>query len=170
MNLILFGFPGCGKTYYARALSAALERPCIDSDECIIAMSGKTCSIRALHEMLGEKVFREWERQAILALEANARSIIAVGGGAVLDPCNLHHLSSIGRLVYLKSDFEKLMQRILNRGIPSFADPSDPIASLRKIYDERLPVYASISSRAIDIDCQDQAEIIAQLSKEFYAV
>lgn len=172
MNLILFGFPGCGKTYYARALSAAIQRSFIDTDDRIIAMykeqSGKIYSIRVIHEVLGDKIFREWERQSVFALEAQARSIIAVGGGAVLDPSSVQHLSSIGRLVYLKSDFEKLKRRILQRGIPSFVDPHDPIGSLHKIYLERLPLYASISSRSIDVDSQE--DIVAQLSEEFYAL
>jgi shikimate kinase len=174
MNLILFGFTGCGKTHLAKALSSAIKCPFIDTDERIIAMyqrqSGMTFSIRDIHEKLGEIAFREWEKKAIFALEKSAQSIIALGGGAVLDLSNVQHLSSIGRLVYLKSDFDRIKEKIAQRGIPSFADPVDPIASLSEIYKKRVPIYESIPSRWIDIDTQDDTEVVAALSEEFYAL
>lgn len=173
MNLILFGFTGCGKTHFAKAVSSAIQRPFIDTDERILAMyerqSGMAFSIGEMHQQLGETAFREWETMAIHTLEKHTQSIIALGGGAVLDARNIKHLSSIGRLLYLKSDFNKIKEKIVQRGIPSFADPVDPMGSLYEIYKKRVPIYESIPSRWIDIDTKTQDEVVAALSEEFYA-
>jgi shikimate kinase len=167
MNIILFGFIGCGKTHYGKLLSKVLKWPFIDIDDLIVELYkeryGALFSVRIIHETLGETAFRELENRAICQLEINSRSVIAVGGGAVLNSSNIIYLQQIGRLVYLKVDFECVQKRILDRGIPSFADAARPIASLLSIYQERMPVYEAISANRVDVGILEEIDVIQRL-------
>jgi len=171
MNIILFGFKGCGKTHFGKFLSSTLKRPFIDTDDLIVEwykqQYGKTCSIRAIHHALQEKAFRDVEKRVIHQLKANADCVISIGGGSVLDLSNVTHLQKIGRLVHLKIDFDKVHKRILDHGVPSFVDPKDPFSSLYRIYQERMPIYEAISAECVDVGLLEESVVIDCLSEIF---
>lgn len=152
MSIILFGFKGCGKTYYGKRLSLLLNLPFIDTDDLIIRLYGELLSVREIHATLGEEAFRSLETKAIHQLQGSLNAVIALGGGAVLDPTNIDHLQKIGHLVYLKASFQTIKQRILNSEIPSFVDPKRPFESLKEIYEKRILVYEKIPAQWIDVD------------------
>jgi shikimate kinase len=167
MNIILFGFKGSGKTHFGQLLAIALKRPFIDTDNLMVELyaqeSGQRLSIRAIHQLLGEKSFRALESQAITTLSEIANSVIALGGGALMNPKNVAFLQTIGQLVYLEASFETVQKRIFDRGKPSFIEADDSIESLRKIYHDRKSVYESIAASRIDTDLFDQAGVLAAL-------
>jgi shikimate kinase len=171
MNMILFGFIGCGKTHFAKCLSNVTKRPYLDTDDLIVELykkqTGQIFSIRAIHQTLGEAAFRDLEKKVIHQLDENSSGVIALGGGAVLDPSNVAHLCKIGRLVYLKIDFDTVQKRVFGRGIPSFVDSEYPVSFLHKIYDERLPIYESIPAACVDVGILDEADVIERLCEEF---
>lgn len=168
MNVILFGFKGVGKTYLGKLLSKKLKRPFIDTDDCIVEMYGKprsdkSLSIRDIYQVLGEEGFRLLEKNVIHMLQSDFNAIVAVGGGAVLDPKNRVYLKEIGHLIYLKASFDTLQKRILENGSPSFVDAQNPLKSLHAIYEKRLPIYEAIPAKCLDVDLLDEAECIAAL-------
>jgi shikimate kinase len=134
MSLILYGFKGCGKTTMGRKLAQELGLPFVDTDEL---MGG---SISELYERLGEKEFRLLEKKTILGLKKEPPKVIAIGGGAILDPENQAHLKSLGKLVYLEVPFEVIEKRL--KTLPAFAKGAK---SLFEIYHERLPIYRRIA-------------------------
>jgi shikimate kinase len=163
MNLILFGFKGCGKTHFGKLLSKALKRPFLDTDNLLAELYDHKLSPREIHCILGETAFRALETKAILQLDAHLNAIIALGGGAVLEPTNLAHLQKIGQLVYLRASFETIKKRILQGNLPAFVDAKNPEESLYKIYQKRIPMYEAIQAKWVDVDLRDEAEIIASL-------
>lgn len=163
MNIILFGFKGSGKTHFGKRLALELKRPFIDTDDLIIELSNNRLSIREIHQLLGENRFRSLESEAIHILTPTLNSVIAIGGGALLNPNNVEYLQKIGQMVYLQAGFDSVQKRILEEGIPSFIEDDDPISSLRKIYHQRLPIYESIQAHCIDTDQLDEAGVIAAL-------
>lgn len=154
MNLILFGFKGSGKTHFGKLLARKMERPFIDTDE----------GIKDLYTQVGPQQFRALERAAIVKLQHVENSIIALGGGAVLDPQNVELLQTIGALVYLKTGPETLKKRIFQGKLPAFFDPKDPEKSFWKMIQEREPIYRSIPARCVDTDALDEAGVIAALT------
>ncbi len=84
--LLLWGFMGTGKSTVGRALAAITGASFADLDAGIEARAGRT--IAAIFAGDGEARFRELERAAIDAeLAAPARHrVVALGGGALLDP------------------------------------------------------------------------------------
>lgn len=167
MNVLLFGFKASGKTHLGKLLSKELKRPFIDTDDLIMQLYleefGKALSVREIHQTLSEAGFRILEKTAIHKLKSNSNAIIALGGGAILDPDNLSYLQTIGKLIYLRASFYTVQKRILSGTIPSFIDSANPKEALNKIYQNRLPVYESIPAKCVNVDLMDEAGCIAAL-------
>lgn len=168
MNLILFGFKGSGKTHFGQLIAKQMHRPFIDTDDLILELYAKeTGHVRKIREIaikLGESGFRALEKRAIELLKEVKNAVIALGGGAVLDPENVEVLQKIGALVYLLTGPEKLKERIFKEELPSFLDPKKPEDSFWEMIQEREPIYRSIPARRVDTDALDEAGVLAALS------
>ena|GEM_PF-634142 len=113
--MILFGYKGCGKTYFGKFLAQELALRFIDTDDLIESLYHPKMSCRSMALALGEAEFRVREKKVIHQLDSIAGAVLSVGGGAVLDADNRRHLSSLGPLVYLEIDKETLKRRLLYR-------------------------------------------------------
>jgi shikimate kinase len=149
-------------THYGKLLSERLKWPFIDTDQLILQLHSYS-SIRDLYRAMGEKGFRELERKAIEQSAPSPSSVIAVGGGAVLNQKSVVHLQTLGRLIYLKASFETIRSRIFQSGIPSFLDEKNPLESLRQTYQRRVSLYESIPSICVDVDSSQDEQILTQL-------
>ncbi|MEM7247199.1 MAG: 3-dehydroquinate synthase [Acidobacteriota bacterium] len=106
----LTGFMGSGKTTLGGALAEHLERPFVDLDERIESHLGMT--IAACFSKMGETVFREVEKELALELARGEPCIVALGGGAVMDPEIREAFESRGTLINLRCRPETLSQRL----------------------------------------------------------
>lgn len=167
MNLLLFGFKASGKTHFGKLLSHELNRPFIDTDHLIIELYKKDTdtkrTIQQIYQELGEARFRSLEKRALKLLKSFDNSIIALGGGAVLDRENVEFLQTVGTLVFLKASAETLKKRIFRDELPVFFDRKDPERSFYEMIQEREPIYRSIPAQTIDTDALDEAGVIAAL-------
>lgn len=167
LSCILFGFKGCGKTHYGQLLSAALKWSFIDTDDRVVQLyaqhTGAIHSIRTIYQTLGESAFRELERVVIGQINLTSHTIIALGGGVILDPSNVDHLQQIGRFIYLKIDFETIGKRILESELPSFIDAAQPWESLSAIYRERKAIYESIPAESVDVSAFNETAVMQRL-------
>ncbi|MBS0656535.1 MAG: AAA family ATPase, partial [Verrucomicrobia bacterium] len=99
-NVVLYGFKGCGKSYFGKLLAKESGYTFIDTDQLIEELHGDgSCRDIALKQ--GEPFFRELERRVIASLPQAENRVIAVGGGAVLDAQTTAKLRQLGTLVYL---------------------------------------------------------------------
>lgn len=161
-NIILFGFKSCGKTYFGKRLAEKLAMTFIDTDSLIEELYaqewGACLSCRSIALRIGESAFRALEKRTILQVQVE-QAVIAVGGGTVLDPDNYRILASWGKLVYLHMDKEKIKQRILRGGLPSFK------SSFEEMYWQRKEIYEKINAITIDISSKGEEEILSLLSR-----
>lgn len=165
MNLILFGFKGAGKTHFGTLLAIKMHRPFIDTDDLLLQLyAKKTGHRKKIKEVYEEPGFRELEKEAIRTLKGVEDSIIAVGGGTVIDPENVESLQKIGALVYLKAGAETIKKRIFKDELPAFFDKKDPEGSFLQMVHEREPIYRSIPARVVDTEALDEAGVLAALS------
>ncbi len=167
MNLILFGFKGCGKTHFGKKLAQEMHRPFIDTDSLIeefyAEQKGERISAREIYRKMGKEGFRALESEAILSLEKVKDSIIALGGGAVLDPSNVEFLKKLGALVYLEASPEILKERVMREEMPAFLDEKDPSRAFIEMIHERKPLYESIPARRVNTENLDEAGVLAAL-------
>lgn len=168
MNLILFGYKCSGKTHFGKLLAIQMRRPFIESDDLVVELyhkeRGKRRSVREIHAELGEKNFRALEKKSLAFLKKIGNTVIALGGGSVLDPENVEMLLKIGALVYLKASPEKIKKRMFQNELPSFIDKKDPEGSFLQMIHERDPIYRSIPARVVDTDALDEAGVLAALT------
>lgn len=167
MNLILFGFKGCGKTHFGKLLAQKMHRRFIDTDDLIVEFfakkTGQHTLVREIYIQLGSASFRSLEKEVLHSLKTMKNTIIALGGGAVLDQENVELLQKIGCLVYLSTSAQTLQKRVLQHQTPAFLDERDPKASFLEMYQERRPLYESVPAAKIDCEALDEAGILAAL-------
>src|SRR4051794_10502177 len=109
-NLILAGFMGTGKSTVGPIVARALDMPFLDTDRLIEQQSGLPVSeIFARH---GEPAFRVLEHEACHIVAAGASHVVAIGGGALLDPTSRTVLEATGVIVLLTCRSDVLVERL----------------------------------------------------------
>ena len=137
-TLFLYGPPASGKSTWAKRIAAATGWTRVDLDAEIVAAAGR--SIPEIFAAEGEAGFRAIERACLERVCARAGGqVVALGGGALLDPECRKRAEASGRVVVLDCDLETLKSRLTGVDRPLSADPS----KLEKLLAERRPHYAS---------------------------
>lgn len=166
MNIILIGYRGSGKTSVGRELARLLERPLFDSDRMVFAKTGKT--VREIVEAGGWPAFREAEKAVIAELSALDQAVIALGGGAVMDPENVAALRERGIFVWLRAEPETLARRIRGDENGQAQRPAltgvGTLEEIGQVLAERLPVYRNVADRAVDTAGKHPAGIAAEIA------
>lgn len=137
-QICLSGYMGTGKSTVGPILAARLGRPFIDLDDAIEAAAGQ--AIPAIFAAVGEAGFRARERAVLSEVLAGPGAVIAVialGGGAVVDPVNRAAVRGAGILITLTAEPETLLAR-LGHGEGRPLAQGDPLARLA----QRQAAYA----------------------------
>lgn len=167
-NLILFGFKSCGKTTFGKLLAIRLNRSFFDTDQMLEELhhrwTGEQLSFREIYKRIGEEAFQALESDVIQQLKGIKHSVIALGGGMILNPGAAAFLAKLGQLVYLKVSKETLKRRILGKELPPFLDPSDPEGAFEKFYNERKIKYEEIPALSVNLEAKTQDQVVLELS------
>ena len=139
MNVALSGFMGAGKTTTARHLARILKRPYIDTDAEIERERGPISDIFARE---GAKQFRAYETELLKRIVAQGPCVIALGGGAVMDPANRALLRQVGVIVHLSISAEGAFARVARRKHRPLLGPAPDISTIRKLLADRRQAYA----------------------------
>ena len=142
-NIILTGFMGAGKTVTGQEVAARLGRPFVDLDDIIVERAGKP--IPAIFAEDGEPAFRAIEAAICEELSAPAGLVIAVGGGAAVNPANRDALSRGGTLICLDASPETLLRRIGDDDNRPMLAGADRLARIYGLLAQRAEAYAAIS-------------------------
>lgn len=143
-SIVLIGPMGAGKTSVGRRVAKALGCRFVDTDAVVIRANGPIEEIFAQH---GEAHFRALERRAV-ADALDGGGVVALGGGAVLDPDTRRDLAA-HRIVLLTVDPERIASRIRGTKRP-LLQAEDPIARWREVMAERRPVYDALADVVFD--------------------
>jgi len=139
-SVVLVGMMGAGKSSIGRRVALRLGIPFVDADAEIEKAAGMT--IPDIFATRGEAEFRAGEARVIARLLESAPQILATGGGAFINPDTRAAIGAKGISIWLKAEFDVLMKRIKRRHDRPLLKTEDPSATLRKLMDERYPVYA----------------------------
>jgi shikimate kinase len=138
--IVLVGLMGAGKSSIGRRLAEKIELPFVDADHEIELAADKT--IAEIFKDHGEAYFREGERRVISRLIENGAQVLATGGGAFINDETRASIESRGVSLWLKADLNLLMKRVMKRADRPLLKNDDPEAVMKRLMDERYPVYA----------------------------
>lgn len=159
-NIVLIGFMGSGKSSIGRALAKEKGLYFVDTDALIESFEG--CKIRDIFEQKGEAYFRECERKCFEWLNNNvSNAVISTGGGM---PTVIEDFSSLGKTIYLKVDFETLLERLKAEEFdkrPLFAD----VEFAKKIFEMREPIYSAKADLIVDANLSFN-EVLKEVSSK----
>jgi shikimate kinase len=158
-HLVLVGLMGAGKTTVGQRCAARLERPFIDTDDVVEAVARR--SVQELFAEAGEGAFRELERDAVSDVTASpVATVIACGGGAVLDVDNRRRLQAAGTVVWLRASPGVLAERVDADDVdrPLLA-PRGAVATLQRLAVVRAAAYEAVADAAVDTDGRTVDEV-----------
>ena len=138
-SLVLVGMMGAGKSSVGKRLATKLSLPFVDADEEIEA--GARMTIPEIFEKFGEPYFRDGERRVIARLLESGPCVLATGGGAYMNPSTRERIAKSGVSVWIKPDVEVLLRRVRKRSNRPLLQTADPEATLKRLLEERNPVY-----------------------------
>jgi shikimate kinase len=139
---VLVGPPGAGKSTVGLLLARQLGVVFTDTDDVVVAQAGKPVADIFVED--GEAAFRALESAAVATELERHDGVLALGGGAVLDPATRARLSG-HRVVFLDVALADATARVgLNRDRPLLL--GNPRARLRLLMDQRRPLYDEVAT------------------------
>jgi shikimate kinase len=157
---ILIGPPGAGKSTVGPLLADALGVGFLETDEQVEATAGKPVADLFIED--GEAAFRALEREAVTRAVAADGWVVALGGGAVLDPGTQRLLAGLP-VVYLATGFTAAAKRV-GMDTPRPLLIGNPRARLRELLEQRLPIYQELARITVTTDGRAPDEIAADVA------
>jgi shikimate kinase len=163
-SVVLVGMMGAGKSSIGRRLAMRLGLSFVDADAEI--EKAAVMSIEEIFSTHGEAYFRAGEARVIARLLEGGPQVLATGGGAFMNADTRAAIHAKGVSVWLRATLEVLSRRIKRRNDRPLLTTADPVETLRRLMDERYPVYAEADLTVESRDVPHEAivdEIIAGL-------
>jgi len=146
-NLIITGFSGTGKSLVAMEVALRLNWDFLDTDDEIVKQTSKP--IAEIFRQDGEARFRKLERETIRKACQRKQTVIAIGGGAIVDPKNYELLAKTGLIVCLEAKPETIYERLFreaasnpDREVRPLLAVDNPLERIRQLKASRQPHYA----------------------------
>lgn len=156
---VLIGPPGAGKSTVGALLADHWQTEFRDTDLLIEQSQGRSISDIFVDD--GEAYFRALERETVISSLATSGGVLALGGGAVLDPGVREAL--VGhRVVFLDVGIADASSRVgFDGSRPLLA--VNPRASWNRLMKVRRPTYESVSTVRVDTAGQTPVEVVAEV-------
>ena len=158
-----------GKTNVGHILSRLIGWEFVDADVELVNRTGR--SIPEIFQEDGEDAFRDLERSLIKELASGLKRVVAMGGGAFVDPDNREQMLSHGLVLCLRAEPETIHRRI-TEGIMGGAesrpllDGTPPLERIKDLLGERAESYAQ-AHHMIDTDLLTTDEVAQEALKLF---
>ena len=171
-NIFLVGFMASGKSHVGRQLAKKIGWKLLDADSEIVERAGR--SIETIFKTDGEEVFRALESDIVAELCAGSRQIVAMGGGAFLNPVNRQNMLSHGFVICLRARPETILKRLnkaqandrargrRNTPIRPLLGVDNSLKKIECLIQERSVAYSEAHYQ-VDTDELDPDEIAQQI-------
>jgi len=161
--IFLIGARASGKSTLGRLLAEELHLAFVDTDQYIRAAGG--LEVDEIVAQSGWPVFRAQESAALREC-AQPHTVVATGGGMVLDPHNREFMRATGTVFYLDVPARILASRLAadprTAGRPSLTG-RPPAEEIAQVLAEREPLYRAAAHRIIPAD-RPLPELVRELS------
>lgn len=179
-NLIfLVGLMGCGKTTIGQLLAEKLHYEFVDTDDLIVQNYQQ--DINTIFHEKGEKFFRNLETTTLQNVINNTKNtknikniknngkkyVISTGGGIVLKDENRQLLKQFGYNIYLQTDTNILVQRLMtDTQRPLLKNKENLAENLQNLYNQRNKFYLEVANLVIQTNNKNIDEIILNICRQ----
>ncbi|HET7196293.1 MAG TPA: shikimate kinase [Nocardioides sp.] len=160
-RVVLVGPMGAGKTTVSALLAEAWGVAARDTDADVEAAEGRTISDIFVDS--GEARFRELERAAVGEALAQHHGVLALGGGAVLDPVTRDLLHG-QPVVFLRVGLSDAVTRVgLGSARPLLL--GNVRGRIKALLDERTPIYEQVATYTVDTDGRSPEDVAREVQE-----
>ena len=158
--MVLVGPPGSGKSTVGAALATLLGVVLHDTDAAIEVAQGRTVYDIFVED--GEPTFRALERAEVARAVAEEEGVLALGGGAPVDPSTAAVLAG-QTVVFLDVGIADASKRVgFDQSRPLLA--VNPRASWVRLMNERRPIYERVATHRVDTAGRTPDDIAAEIA------
>ena len=162
-NIVLVGFMGTGKSVTGKHIAKQLNMRFISTDDIIKKREKRP--ITEIFEKSGEPYFRKIETQAVKEASELENSVIAAGGGAVLNEENILNLKKKGIIVCLNATPEIIYERTKKYKSRPLLNVDNPVLKIKEMLEYRKPFYAKA-----DHQIDTSGKTVRQVAKEIVKI
>ena len=159
-NIILIGMPTSGKSTVGVILAKLLGMDFVDSDLIIQKKTGK--KLAEIIHAEGLDGFLNIEENVCCEIDTQD-TVIATGGSVVYSQKAMEHFKTIGRVIYLKIDYDTLEDRLHHtkqRGVVL-----RPGQTKKELYDERTVLYEKYADICLSEEGMGIEETVQKLGE-----
>ena len=165
MNVVLIGYRATGKSTVGRILSAKLKIIFWDTDAMVEkSMAMQIKEIVALH---GWDFFRAKEKETIKYVTQKEDSVIATGGGVVLDQENVNLLKQAGMIVWINAPIQDIVERLKKDAQSAAIRPQFTSGNVAQetidMMKERLPLYEAAADYIVDTADKNARQVAEEI-------
>lgn len=164
-SILLIGYRGTGKSTLARELAARLGFDWIDADDEIERRAGK--SIADIFAEEGEPAFRSLESDVVADVCCLRRTVVALGGGAVMSEANRTAVRLGGTVIWLTASVETLAERMTADEATKSRRPnltaSGGLSEIETVLAMREPIYRACAAFEVDTEGKTPAAIVDEI-------
>ncbi len=168
-SLALVGFMGTGKTAVGRLLAQKLGKDFIELDAMIEQKAGR--SIPEIFRQDGEAGFRQLEIEITRAVAGRKNTVIACGGGIVLNTINIDRLRQECIIVCLTASPSVILKRTsVDKDERPLLATADRLRQIKELLKFRRPFYeraADITVNTSRLKAEAVAGLIIERLKEY---
>jgi shikimate kinase len=158
-KVVLVGPMGAGKSTIARLLANSWGLDVRDTDVDVENAAGR--SVSDIFVDSGEEAFRELERDAVARALKEHEGVLALGGGAVLDP-DTRALLADHTVVFLRVGLADAVKRVgLGTSRPLLL--GNVRGRIKALLDERTPIYEAVATLTVETDGRSPQEVAREI-------
>jgi 3-phosphoshikimate 1-carboxyvinyltransferase len=162
--VVLAGFSGTGKSSVGAILARTLGWAFVDTDEELRRACGQ--DIQSIFASHGEPWFRAREREVVRRALGQPRTVVALGGGALLDPDSRAQLRASGLCILLHAGLDTCLRRVRGDAErPLLQGPSDPEA----LWLARLPGYRASADLCVSSERSAPWQVARVIETELHS-
>jgi shikimate kinase len=161
-SIALIGFMGTGKTAVGKLLAEKLGKSFVEMDAEIEKLAGKPVS--SIFRDDGEPHFRKLEAQITASIASRKNTVVACGGGIVLDKTNVFRLKQEYVIVGLSAAPADILKRISGeKGKRPLLDVADQGTKIGELLKTRLPLYKEAADIIVETSGFDPTAVAQKI-------
>lgn len=162
MLIYLIGMMASGKTTIGKELANKLSYEFVDIDELIESTYNKKIKDIILED--GINYFRQVEYDILRNINLDINTVIATGGGVILNYDNVLYMKNNGAIIYLKVSLDILEERLQKINVEN--RPLLKEQTINNIYEQRKELYKNAGMISIYCDDLTIDEICIQIIEQ----